>query len=126
MMNKPDTRVVGINVDNVADDGLLFTYRFRIKEGVSAGQTTLSISTTTDSVKHLEQDLTTTVVDCAGSTCTVNIGTAAPTSDPTSNPTANPETPSFALKADAQTIKYMGAGQQILLLSRTVRRPDMR
>ena len=110
-MNTPDTRVVGINVDNVADDGLLFTYRFRIKEGVSAGQTTLSISTTTDSVKHLEQDLTTTVVDCAGSTCTVNIGTAAPTSeptsDPTSNPTANPEMPSFALKADAQTIKYM-------------------
>lgn len=110
-MNTPDTRVVGINVDNVADDGLLFTYRFRIKEGVSTGQTTLSISTTTGSVKHLEQDLTTTVVNCTGSTCTVNIGTAAPTSeptsDPTSNPTANPETPSFALKADAQTIKYM-------------------
>lgn len=106
-MNTPDTRVAGLNVDNVAEDGLLFTYRFRIKEGVSAGQTTLSINATTDSVRHLEQDLTTTAVKCAGSTCTVRIGGAAPTTEPTANPTANPETPSFSLKADAENIKYM-------------------
>lgn len=37
-MNKPETRVGCIHYDNFTGDGLLFTYKFRVKEGRPLGR----------------------------------------------------------------------------------------
>lgn len=110
-MNKPETRVGCIHYDNFTGDGLLFTYKFRVKEGAPAGKTTLTFSTVPDSTAHLNEKYLAEPVDCAGATSTVAVSGGSvtdPTSNPTSNPTANPTgAPAFELKANADSLPYM-------------------
>lgn len=106
-MNKPDTRVGSIHYDNFTGDGLLFTYKFRVKEGAPAGKTTLTFSVVQDSMAHLNEDYSAVYVDCLGATSTVTVSGGSVT-DPTTNPTANPTSaPAFELKANADSIPYM-------------------
>ena len=115
-MNKPDTRVAGIHPTNIDGDGILFTYKFRVKDTVNAS-TDMTVSVVKDSLLRLSDELNIEKLNCDSTVTKIIINpseptvtpTASPTSAPTAEPTAVPAAPSCDMKENAAQIRYMAS-----------------
>lgn len=119
-MNKPETRVAGIHPENLVGDGLLFTYKFRVKDTAKTS-TAMTVSVANNALSRLGDDLAIENIACESAVSTVVIGSGNPGETPvpggsdeivtTPAPavTAVPSKPSAGIKENAAEIKYMAA-----------------